>query len=262
MTNDGDGLSGSAPGGGGSGPYQNSGGNDETGGGGGSGAYVRKVYNSGDLVSGSTISDLVVGAGGAVNTASEQDGGAGAVGRITVTCNSSPAAPEPLKKVFVTVSTYTGAQVGGETTADAHCQSRADGAGLTGTFKAWLGTSTGVDPNDTFASNTVGYELPNGTKVADNYADLTDGTLDAAINRDANGNLVGTVVVWTNVDEFGERAGSSGSSYLCNGGGGDWSSNNGIYDGGIGSSGSTTSTWTNNGTADCSFSRHLYCVEQ
>ncbi len=259
VTSSGDGIDGSAPGGGGSGGR--SGGSGDAGGGGGSGSYVKKVYSSGDLVAGSTISDIVVGAGGTAAVSGFTLGGAGAVGRVTITCSDSPPPTPTLKKVFVTVSTYAGGQVANQTTADAHCQARADGAGLTGTFRAWLGTDSGSDPNDVFAANTIGYETPDGTKVADNYADLTDGTLDAAINRDANGNSVGTVSVWTNVDQFGERE-STSQSADCDFGGGDWSDSSTGRDGNTGSSGSITSSWTTGGSSQCNVPNHLYCFEQ
>ena len=82
------------------------------------------------------------------------------------------------KIVFVTSETYTGA-LGGLDGADALCQERANDAGWPGTFKAWL------SDRDTSVSqrfDRVFYGTPfvrtDGVRVANDWADLTDGTLN------------------------------------------------------------------------------------
>ena len=90
--------------------------------------------------------------------------------------------------VFVTSQVYDG-NMGGLAGADAQCQMLASNAGLPGTYKAWL-SSTQESPSTRFTHSQVPYVLPNGTKVADNWADLTDGTLDWRIDRTEAGDPV------------------------------------------------------------------------
>jgi hypothetical protein len=91
----------------------------------------------------------------------------------------------------------------GHPVADSRCQALAEGAGLSGTFKAWISgrvdTGSGPVPHgavDRFTQATVPYELVNGTKVADDWADLTDGTLDHAIELDGRGLPIPVGKIW------------------------------------------------------------------
>ncbi|WP_423415862.1 hypothetical protein RLW55_05950 [Hyphomicrobium sp. B1] len=81
------GKPGSAPGGGGSGGYFLAvmGGSTARGGGGGGGGYTTRSYASGVYTVGTSV-NATVGAGG-VGGNSTYDGGAGAVGRVTITWN-------------------------------------------------------------------------------------------------------------------------------------------------------------------------------
>ncbi|MCA9638983.1 MAG: DUF4215 domain-containing protein, partial [Myxococcales bacterium] len=79
------------------------------------------------------------------------------------------------RRVFVTSTLYQG-NLGGLAGADAKCQARAQAAGLPGTFLAWLSDNTN-NPNTRFTKSMGPYVLVNGTKIANNYTDLTDGTL-------------------------------------------------------------------------------------
>jgi hypothetical protein len=90
------------------------------------------------------------------------------------------------KIVFVTSETYTGL-LGGLTGADSKCQSLAETAGLPGIYMAWLSTDT-ASPSTRFTQSTKPYMLVNGTQIADDWADLTDGTLDNPIDTDEMGN--------------------------------------------------------------------------
>jgi hypothetical protein len=81
------------------------------------------------------------------------------------------------KRVFVSSQNGNG-NMGGLAGADATCQSEADAAQLTGTFKAWLSDST-ASPATRFTHNPGWYvnygDYPgyqNGAKIADNWADL------------------------------------------------------------------------------------------
>ncbi len=99
------------------------------------------------------------------------------------------------KNVFVTSERHTG-DFGGITGADAFCQSLANTAGLSGTYYAWLSDST-TSPNLRFSQASVPYRLVDGTTIANNWTDLTDGTLQHPINLDEYGNAAVSNMVFT-----------------------------------------------------------------
>jgi hypothetical protein len=83
------------------------------------------------------------------------------------------------KRVFVTSKAFTG-NLGGLAGADAICQSLAGDAGLAGAFKAWLSDST-VSAAQRLSHTGSPYLLVDGTVVANDWADLVDGTIAHAI---------------------------------------------------------------------------------
>ncbi len=99
----------------------------------------------------------------------------------------------------------------GHLLADVECQTLASNAGLGGTFKAWISgrVDTGAGPLhhgvvDRFTPSPGPYKLRDGSKVADDWADLTDGSLDHAIDRtELNLPVSGEVRVWTNTTTAG-----------------------------------------------------------
>ena len=82
--------------------------------------------------------------------------------------------------VFVTSTTYTG-DLGGIDGADAKCQALANEEHLGGTFFAWLSVLAppATYPGTRFTRARVPYALLNGTHLAGDWNDLTDGALDA-----------------------------------------------------------------------------------
>lgn len=118
--------------------------------------------------------------------------------------------------VFVTSETYTGDLVGaandaglgsftetdGIAAGNALCQERADAADLPGSYSAWLADAI-HQPSSNFSRFTTDddqpfspYVLPNGDRVADNWQDLTAGSLINAISHNEFGELVsGTPLV-------------------------------------------------------------------
>jgi hypothetical protein len=154
------------------------------------------------------------------------------------------------RTIFITSQTYTGG-LGGLSGADDLCQARADAAGLSGIFVAWLSDSA---RSVSTRLDRVGiFELVDGTRIADDWADLVDGNLQAGINVSESGGAVADGPVWT-----GTTASGSASTNNCS----NWSSSVGGNDGDVGQSGSTGSPWTANGSAACNTSARLYCVEQ
>ena len=142
--------------------------------------------------------------------------------------------------------------------ADNFCDGLAQGAGLEGKYVAWLSSAGGTVGDAPEAKmrirNYVGiYQLVNGTKVADNWVDLTDGTLDNPINIDQNGSLVsGTNNVWTGSTSDGSRFGTD-----CN----NWTSSSKGDFGKVGSTNLSGVGWSEGNLEDCRNSQHVYCFE-
>jgi hypothetical protein len=174
----------------------------------------------------------------------------------------------------------------GHLAADQRCQDLADAASLPGTFKAWISgrVDTGAGPLphgvvDRFTQNPGPYVLVNGTQVADDWADLTDGTLDHAIDRtEANLPLAmgAEARVWTNTTTSGlawdngrncatgpSESVPTPSSWTC--GAPSWTAGDCVFQSGkFGLATSTTSTWTGTeiSNINCTNTFHLYCFEQ
>ncbi len=126
-------------------------------------------------------------------TAASVNGSAGTA-QVTV----SPPVPVG-KLVFITSSLQNGA-LGGISGADQVCQQRANAAGLSGTFKAWLsGSSYASSPASRFTRSTSQpYVRTDGAVVANDWADLTDGTIQNPINVDENGvSRTSPTLVWS-----------------------------------------------------------------
>lgn len=165
--------------------------------------------------------------------------------------------------VFVTSEDYT-SNLGGLSGADALCQSRASAAGLPGTFKAWLSTSS-TSASSRLNHSSVPYILVDGSVVAAGWTDLTDGALQHAINLDEFGvgpTPAGTRA-WTGSYHNGATFnGTFGYPETCN----DWTSSSVNNDGMVGSAQQTDKLWS---TLDmlatpCSPTHryHLYCFQQ
>ncbi|EJK55631.1 hypothetical protein THAOC_24620, partial [Thalassiosira oceanica] len=113
----------------------------------------------------------------------------------------------PVKIVFVTSERYNG-NLGGLAGADARCQERAKAAGLSGTFKAWLSDrTTSVSQRFDRDFDYAAFFRTDGVMVANDWSDLTDGSLLGAIDRDEFGNTVGANFAWTNTDTGGTQEG-------------------------------------------------------
>ncbi len=109
-----------------------------------------------------------------------------------------PAADHNRMTVFVTKASFK-SNMGGLTAADAKCQAEADDPASivpSGTYLAWL--SDGTDSPDTrFTKSSHPYVLPDGTEIAEDYTDLTDGSIQHFINIDPTGERLGQKLFWT-----------------------------------------------------------------
>jgi hypothetical protein len=165
------------------------------------------------------------------------------------------------KLAFVTSLTYDG-DLGGLSGADDKCMTRASSAGLTGSFKAWIsGDSASEEARDRLTHADVPYRRTDTIKIADDWDDLIDGSLDAPLNVDEHGNtVVSSLTAYTNTDsngtmhEIGRECGP--------GAGPQWDSDSALESGGYGAVGSTGTAWSWTNNDACSNFRRLYCFEQ
>jgi hypothetical protein len=168
--------------------------------------------------------------------------------------NDLAGAPSTVQ-VFVTSQSFTGDLRGsaGELTgldgADNLCTQAAIDAGLEGAWTAWVSQDS-VDVVDRMFD--AEFQLLDGTVVANNLADLTDGTLDAAIDLDEKFDTVSAASVWTATETDG-RYGGSGT---CD----SWTSSDVGNSGLVGKPSAVDADWTDVGGGNsCEKANRLYC---
>ena len=159
------------------------------------------------------------------------------------------------KRVFMSRSPRPGGAYGGLAGADAECQADADAQGFGGTFYAWLSTDSTDDPESRFTRATVPYVEVNGGTVANNWTDLTDGSIGHAITNEANGSSSFSCGVWTNTNTDGTARNNTDN---CNG----WTSNGSSLSARHGAYNSTGSAWTASNNNTCDNAYCLLCFEQ
>jgi len=182
--------------------------------------------------------------------------------------------PIPPKIVFVTSSSYSGdlmsesqfltecAHVStGMEAGDCLCQVEAQGAGLTGTFKAWLSDSV-ESPATRFTQSPRSYVVPRdqsvfGSRVAFNYEDLIDGTLIRPITRTVFGQRTDLQIAWTGTQNDGGAAGGGIGANNCN----DWMPPT-TGTGTVGQTRPNSGLWSEIATRPCAEKAALYCFEQ
>ena len=188
-----------------------------------------------------------------------------------VTFGIAPNPPIPASplynRVFVTSSTYTGdLKTAGHAIdplvdtglkgGDAICQSRADAAGLGGTWKAWLSDNS-ISAASRLIHSTVPYKLLNGATIANDWADLTDNSLINSISINENNAGVATIDVWTGTRPTGVGFGLTATNCF------DWTINDSTGSGITGSTSETNIPWTAKVPVfTCDSQNRLYCFEQ
>ena len=176
----------------------------------------------------------------------------------TVTPSLTPTitpTPNPYANnlIFVTSTSYDG-NLGSLSGADDKCRERADVANLGGGgWKAWLSDST-HSPNDRFYHSNNQYKLVDNTIIANNWSDLTDGTIQNGIYVTEFGTNFSTDV-WTNtkIDATAKYQNASGTCA-------DWTSNSNYHTGRSGISYYKDALWTDAKQLTCSARIHLYCI--
>ncbi len=159
-------------------------------------------------------------------------------------------------RIFVTSVQYT-ASLGGQSGADAKCETIAGNGGLGGHWAAVIGIN-GVTAKSRFPwlFTSLVNTAPTPQTVATSYADFWDGTLLAPINYNEN-HVAYSTTVWTGTDSLG-NAPTNDAGFTCSG----WSqgsSENAYY----GLSSTASGTWAQNDSNEdgCHLSKSLYCVE-
>jgi hypothetical protein len=152
--------------------------------------------------------------------------------------------------VFVS-STNGSGDLGGLAGANATCNTLASGAGLPGTFAAWISAS-GSTPANSFTQDGR-FVLVNGSPIANSWAQLTSGSLLQPINLDESGNS-STSLVWTNTDGGGNAL----AVVNCN----NFTSGSPLIGAYFGNASLSSQAWTNQGSAACSGGASIYCFEQ
>ena len=163
--------------------------------------------------------------------------------------------------VFVSSETFTGnVQVAGD--ADGKCNRLAENAGLPGIYKAWITGERSPDSNPPafrFARAFGPYLLVDGTLIANDWDDLTDGTLAAPIDLNEKGEST-SVEVWTNVSVDGTRLNVTIET-TCNNFNPPIGESE-LFTGIFGVSTETGPAWTNSGVDTCDQMKALYCFGQ
>ncbi len=176
-----------------------------------------------------------------------------------LTAIAGPAfADQHERTVFVTSASFNG-NLGGLTGADDKCQAEAGGPESivpSGTYLAWL--SDGFDsPDIRFTKSSHPYILSDGTKIAEDFTDLTDESILHAINIDTTGELLGGIQkFWTGTNADGT---TGPQSVTCTG----WKNPLSYHYGMHGQTDLTTSSWsTIHANDSCRTSSRLLCFQQ
>ena len=155
--------------------------------------------------------------------------------------------------VFVTSETFDG-DLGGLIGADEKCQAAADAVSLSGTYTAWI-SDNDLDARDRIRDGE--YRLTSGALVANDKADLTDGSLSAAINATETPSNTVEGNVWTATDPSGVDPGVGSCQ--------EWTTTDPEQSGRVGNCTATDATWTDldpggpQGGNTCEKVNRLYC---
>jgi hypothetical protein len=158
---------------------------------------------------------------------------------------------QPAKRVFITEATYQ-PDFGSASAATQICQTTANTRSFGGAWLAWI-VDNKFSPATDFNQSSVPYVLLDGTIVANNWADLVDGTLAHPIDMNELGGNVGAREAWTGATEQGIASGDN-----CN----NWKSNQVAILGTNGVSSVTDYGWSDIWLQYCDRWVSLYCFEQ
>ena len=192
--------------------------------------------------------------------AAAPDGGDLPAGSCTPACTANQVCVQggcvPGRFVFVS-SRQWNAALGGVLGAVPLCQSLADDALLSGVFAPWL-SDADFSPAAWVTHPTVPYYLVDGTQVAADWGDLTDGALLHAIDTTERGVALAASdgVVWTNTQPDGTAIDGGACVGFTSSAGADTPAT-------VGSAVETGGGWTAGVLQQCDLATaHLYCFQQ
>jgi len=195
-------------------------------------------------------------AAGTPDDGAQVDGGSDAGSNPGSDSASDEAARE--RVVFLT-QTQVNPNFGGFDGATERCNTAAkNGNGFVRgkAFVAWVSDATHV-PQNSFVHGTKRYYLPDdaGTTVANDWTELTSGTLRAPINVFEDGSrAAATPDAWT-----GTTANGTATTIDCS----HWTVvDAGAVKGTRGAATSITQAWSNEDADNCDTNHHLYCFEK
>ena len=156
------------------------------------------------------------------------------------------------RRAFTTSATYNG-NLGGILGADAKCQALATAANHRGTYKAWLSDDINA-PAARLTRSPIPYVMQDGTTLANDWADLIDGTIQAPFQVNEVGATVASNIPWTATLATGAKTSPNCTNWTS-------SANVGVQ-GYYGSSTVTNTMWTQNNVGFCNVLHRLYCFQQ
>lgn len=171
------------------------------------------------------------------------------------TATPTPTDTDPTELyLFRESDTDRDGNLGGRSGADTLCRASSNIPSSVTTVYAFLSTGASdtiaVMPTTySFPSNIPIYGPDGSSKIADNWADLIDGTID--MNLETAG-VLGTSTNWYS----GSDTDGTLHTYYCNG----WASNSGADGGRTGRSDVTDGTWISNGSGTCDFGNKILCI--
>ena len=154
------------------------------------------------------------------------------------------------KLVFITSGAQESALNQPVSVADAFCAQTATAAGLSGSYVAWYSDpDNGINAKDRLPATGGPWVRTDGTVVANDLADLIDGTIAASISFDEHGNEVSFFPVATNTFASGDfhPAGCFGNNPST---------------GFVGKATSSDSLWTKHIEKGCTTYLRYYCFEE
>lgn len=170
-------------------------------------------------------------------------------------------------RVFVTSTLHTGESTA-PTVPTGSAPPRAQAASLPGNYKAWISTNVNnnaVTPANRFTHAVSPYVLVDGTKVADNWGDLTDGSLDHPINLTEHGQPPPPSELSCGNSNIVVRTGTASDGTLGMGIVSRCSNftQAGGSQGAVGRAGATTTAWSRCSELEpCSAEAPIYCFQQ
>jgi hypothetical protein len=169
-----------------------------------------------------------------------------------------------VKRMFV--ATYANPTWGGLAGFDAHCQSKATGAALGGTWKAILSGDTEAN----WAVNRIGYNWSTLKRIdgvdlvsAGNIWSTSTLPLLSTPTLNESGAVVSANDIMSNTTSFGKAKLTTGTYGSCT----SFTTNSSSYYTPAGSTGTNTSQWIENNNWSqcytcCGSSKQFYCIEQ